>query len=128
MNLRVLLGWGIVIYAIVFLVWSGLVTHGLAGSVISQIVVLGALIFVVTLATKSLGYRTERDIIPYAIGWMLISVGLDAIYAVPYSGWQLYADWNMWVGYLLLLVVPMVVTAIRGRHHGSEHPTSTSGN
>ncbi len=110
------MGWGIVIYAIVYLVWSGLVIHGLAGSITARIGVLAALLAVVTLATRSLGYTEVRDVVPHAIGWVLIVGIMDAIFAVPYAGWSLYTDWNMWVGYLLVLFVPVIVTLVSKRH------------
>jgi hypothetical protein len=105
-----LIGWGITIYAVVYLAWSGLVIHGLELSIFARFIVLFALAAVTIVATKSLGYRTERDILPYAIGWMIIVGLLDAVYAVPFGGWAIYTDWNMWVGYFLVLIIPIVVT------------------
>lgn len=113
--MRLLIGWGVSIYAIVYLVWSALAIHGLGGTSLSRIVVLATLIGVTTLATRALGYRRERDVLPYAAGWMVLALALDAVFAVPYAGWQLYADWNTWVGYLLVLVVPLLVTMIPRR-------------
>lgn len=110
-----LFGWGLVIYAVVYLVWSGLVIHGLDQTIFSRIAVLVSLIAITAIATRSLGYRTERDVIPYAIGWMLSVAALDAVFAVPFAGWALYADWNVWVGYILVLLVPIITIVARSR-------------
>lgn len=110
--MRALFGWGIVIYAVLYLVWSGLVIHGLSGMFFSRIVVIVSLITLASIATKSLRLFTERDVLPYAIGWVVIAGVMDAIFAVPSAGWGMYSDWNLWVGYMLLFVVPLVVTAV----------------
>lgn len=112
MNLRALFGWGIVIYAVLYLVWSGLVIHGLSDMFLSRILVIATLVALAAIATKSLRLFTERDVLPYAIGWVVIAGIMDAIFAVPSAGWRMYGDWNLWVGYILLLVVPLIVTAV----------------
>lgn len=112
MNLRLLLGWGIVIYAVLYLAWSGLVIHGFSGMFLSRIVVIATLVTVATLATKSLRLMHERDVLPYAIGWVVLAACFDAVFAVPSAGWAMYSDWNVWVGYFLLLIVPLIVTAV----------------
>ena len=120
MNLQRLFGWGLTIYAIVYLVWSALVVNGLSNTVVARALMLGTLIAVVTIATRHLRVATERDGIPYALGWVLIVAVLDAVFAVPHSGLALYADWNVWVGYLLVLFVPLIViTTTKKRFHSA---------
>ena len=115
MNLRVLLGWGIAMYAVLYLVWSGLVIHGLSGSILARLIALVTLFVVATIATRSLRLLSERDVLPYAIGWVIVAALMDAIFAVPTAGWGLYADWNVWVGYALLFIVPLIVTAVSNK-------------
>jgi hypothetical protein len=124
MRFAAMLGWGIAIYAIVFLTWSGLVIHGFTGSPLSQVIVLGALIAVAIIGGRSLGFRSWKDILPYSFSWMVIVALLDAVYAVPYAGWGLYLDWNIWVGYLLVLVVPLLAVVLRRTHHVDHVPVS----
>ncbi len=115
MKLGALIGWGIVIYAVLFLVWSGLVIQGFSGFILSRVVILATLVIVTTIATRSLRLTNERDIAPYAFGWVVVAAGLDVIFSVPSAGWVMYSNWNLWVGYFLLLAVPFVVTALSGR-------------
>ncbi len=112
MNIRALVGWGIVIYAVLYLVWAGLAIHGLSGSYLARVAVLASLVAVAWIATLSLRLSTERDIAPYAFGWVVVAAGLDALLVVPGAGWGIYANWNLWVGYILLLCVPFIVMAI----------------
>ncbi len=112
MNVRALFGWGLVIYAVLYLAWAGLVIYGLSGSFLARIIVLTTLITVASIATRALRLSTERDIAPYAVGWVLIAAALDAVFVVPNAGWGIYSNWNLWVGYVLLFCVPFIVMAI----------------
>ncbi len=116
MNLRALVGWGIVIYAVLFLVWSGLAIHGLSGSFLARLMVLLSLVIIATIATRSLHLTNEGDVAPYAIGWVIIAAIMDAVFTVPGSGWAIYTNWNLWVGYVLLLCVPFIVTVVSKKH------------
>ena len=108
-----LLGWGIVIYAVMSLAWSGLVIYGLAGTLLSRILVLCVLIIVTSIAGRSLRFHLWKDILPYSALWALIVGLLDAVYTVPFSGWAIYGDWNLWVGYGLVAVVPLLTPLFR---------------
>ena len=107
MKYGALLGWGIVIYAIMSLAWSGLVIYGLVGVYFSVIFRLLILIIVTTIAGRSLRLYSWSDILPYSACWALTMGLLDAVYAVPFATWALYADWSVWAGYGLVAVVPL---------------------
>lgn len=107
MKYGALFGWGIVIYAIMSLAWSGLVIYGLVGMYFSVIVRLLILIGVTTIAGRSLRFHSWLDILPYSVCWALTMGLLDAVYAVPFATWSLYADWSVWVGYALVAIVPL---------------------
>ncbi|OGG50083.1 hypothetical protein A3C18_00415 [Candidatus Kaiserbacteria bacterium RIFCSPHIGHO2_02_FULL_54_11b] len=113
MKYGALLGWGICIYAVMMLAWSGLVIYGLAGTLVARILVLCVLIIVTTIAARSLRYHSWKDILPYSIAWALMMGLLDAVYTVPYSNWTIYADWNLWVGYSLVAIVPLLTPFLR---------------
>lgn len=108
-----LAGWGIVIYSIMSLAWSLFVIYGLAGTLTARLLALLVLIVIATIAGRSLGFHSWRDILPYSIGWGVMMAALDAIFSVPFSGWVLYADWNLWLGYALVVVVPLLAPKTR---------------
>src|SRR3989344_1643213 len=87
-----LAGWGITIYAIMYFVWSVFGLHG----------------FVAGIAGRSLHLKRWEDVLPYTMGWTLIAIVLDALVSIPVAGWGMYTDWNIWVGYALLLFVPLL--------------------
>ncbi len=116
MKFGALLGWGIVIYAVMTLAWSGIVIYGVMNSIgafPSRILVLCVLVIVTSIAGLSLRLHSWKDILPYSVLWALIIGLLDAVYTVPFSGWVIYGDWNLWVGYTLVAVVPLLTPLIR---------------
>ena len=108
MKYGALLGWGIVIYAVMSLLWSGLVIYGMADSLLSLVIRLCALIFIASIAGRSLRAHSWQDVLPYSVFWAGTMAVLDAVYTVPFSGWSMYTDWRLWVGYALVAIIPLL--------------------
>ena len=102
-----LFGWGIAIYAVMFLIWSGFITYGFASGLQPKILAFCALITMALLAGRSLHFSSWKDIAPYSFLWALIIAILDAIFAVPHAGWEIYSNASVLVGYALVFVVPL---------------------
>jgi len=113
MRFGTLLGWGIVIYAIMSLASSLFVVYGIAGTFIARLLGLLVLILVLTIAGRSLRRQHWIDVLPYSIGWAILAALLDAVYVVPFGGWAMYGDWNLWVGYVLVVIVPLIAPFTR---------------
>lgn len=109
------LGWGIAIYAVMYLLWSGLVIYGLASGIPSLIIRLLALAAITTIAGRAVRMMNWKDLAPFTISWALVAVILDAIFLVPFSGWSLYATWSVWVGYALVAIIPLLTSFRRSR-------------
>jgi hypothetical protein len=118
MRYGALFGWGIVLYAIMYLLWSGLVLYGFVGGIAPRLLGLAVLVAIAFVATRSLRIYSWKDMLPYSAIWTLEVAVLDAIFTVPYTGWGLYGDWNVWVGYLLVLLVPIIVVATERSRRG----------
>lgn len=108
MGLRIgaLLGWGLGIYAIMFLIWSAFIVYGFTSGLLPRVVSMAILVILVLIAGRSLRARTWHDIFPYSLCWGLIMVLLDAIMSVPYGGWMIYADVSTWLGYAIVVFGP----------------------
>ena len=113
MKYSALFGWGIAIYAIMFLVWSGFVLYGFTAGVFPRVAGLIVLVGIATMAGRSLKFHQWKDILPYSFFWTLEVAVLDIVFSVPYTGWQLFSDWNIWVGYLLVVTVPLLAPYTR---------------
>lgn len=108
-----LLGWGITIYAVMYLAWNGFVLYGFTQGFVPRLCGLLVLVVVATIAGRSLRLAGWKDVLPYSLAWAIVVILLDAIFSVPFSGWQLYADWNVWVGYALVALVPLLAPYTR---------------
>jgi hypothetical protein len=102
-----LLGWGIAIYAVMYLLVAILSIYQVSPPVLARGMTMLALISLATLAGLSLRRGAMIDILPYSLFWLLEVALLDALVSVPYAGWRLYLDYNVWIGYSLVLVVPL---------------------
>lgn len=111
-----LFGWGITIYAVMYLVWSGFILYGFIEGGLPKILGLVVLVTLSIIAGRALRVHGWHDVLPYSVCWAITIALLDAVFSVPYSGWQLYADWNVWVGYLLVGIVPLLAPYTRARH------------
>jgi len=101
-------GWGIVIYAVIFLVWSAFSIYGFIDGWAPRIVGLAALVCTAVIAGRSLRATTWYDIIPYSLAWGAMMGVLDAILSVPFIGWQIFLDWNVWFGYAIVVLAPLL--------------------
>ena len=110
-----LAGWGIAIYAIMYFVWSVFALHGFVAGIAPRIALLAVLVVVAGIAGRSLHLKRWEDVLPYTMGWTLIAIVLDALVSIPVAGWGMYTDWNIWVGYALLLFVPLLAP-LSSRH------------
>ena len=106
MKYGLLVGCGIVIYAVMFLAWSGLFMYGLVGT-LPRIATLLLLVVLATVAGKSLRLRLWTDIAPYSVLWAMMMALLDSIFVVPFSGWSIYYDPSLWIGYAVVVIVPL---------------------
>ncbi len=102
------IGWGIVIYALMYLLWSGLVLYGLSAGLLSLFIRLFALLSITTIAGMSMHFVNWRDLVPVSLAWAAIAAGMDGVFLVPFSGWALYANWSVWVGYTLIALIPLI--------------------
>lgn len=102
-----LLGWGIVIYSIVFLVWSGFIAYGFTSGLVPVLMAFLTLAVVAAIAGRSLHLRSWKDILPYSLAWAAFIAILDAVFAVPFTGWGIYSDPNVLMGYFLVIVIPL---------------------
>lgn len=100
--------WGIGLYSVLALAWRFLVLYDFTDGILPRLTLLLVLIAGATLAGRSLRLSKAVDIMPYSLGWMLIAIALDYALLVPTEGLAVYADWNVWVGYVLLAAIPLL--------------------
>ena len=108
LKLGALLGWGFVIYAVMFLLWSAFVTYGFVAGWAPRVLALLILIVISIVAGRSLRASSWHDILPYSLSWGIMMAVLDGLMSVPLAGWQVFLDWNVWFGYAVVVVTPLL--------------------
>ena len=103
-----LIGWGVGVYAVMFLLWSAFVAYGFVDGYLPQIIGLVVLIGLMYKAGKSIPGGTWQSALPYSVSWVVIIGVLDIILSVPFAGWEIFTDWNLWVSYGLIFAIPLL--------------------
>ena len=75
---------------------------------IPRLVGLFILIAVAVTAGRALHVHSWHDILPYSLGWGILMAVLDGFMTVPFAGWQVFADWNVWFGYCVVAIAPLL--------------------
>lgn len=101
------------IYAVMYLLWSGFMLYGFTEGILPRLIALLVLVGLALSAGRALRFSSWKDILPYSIAWTVIVALLDALYTVPFTGWALFSDWNLWVGYSLILIVPLIAPRMK---------------
>lgn len=120
------LGWGIAIYAVMYLLWSGLVLYGLSSGILSLGIRICALALVTTIAARSLKLVTRMDLVPYSVSWAIAALVFDGLFLVPFSGLALYGEWSVWAGYALVALIPLLTfSGAKTASHAHPAPART---
>lgn len=97
------------IYAVIFLFISALI-----GAKVDQhttwvwLVTLVISIIGLYLATDYAKPKNWKEGITYGLVWLLILFILDIVLTVPFTGWEYYNDWKVYIPYILTLLFPVV--------------------
>ena len=124
MKYGALFGWGIGIYAVLSLVWNGFVIYGVAQGAGPRLIELLVLVVLALAAGRALRFSRWIDILPYSIVWAAEAAILDAIYTVPFAGWEIYTSMYLWFGYAILAIVPLTAVLFRRQPELPAHLTS----
>jgi hypothetical protein len=110
-------GWGVMIYAVMFLLWSAFVTYGFVVGWVPRAVGLLVLVVVAMAAGRSLRANSWHDILPYSLAWGIMMAILDGVMSIPLIGWRVFSDPNVWFGYAVVIVAPLLTLYPRFRRY-----------
>lgn len=111
---RASVGWGIIIYAVMYLAWSGLAVYGLTAGVFVLALRLLVLAGITTVAAHDLKVSGVA-VAKYSVFWGLVAALLDSILLVPFIGLSFYAEWGVWLGYALVVLLPIGLSELMVR-------------
>jgi hypothetical protein len=120
MRLGALFGWGIVIFAVSALANDIMVAYGLVQDPYNPLVNILILFMLCIIAASSLKDRKWSDILPYSIGWALVSLAISALFIAPSGNWNELSGMNAWALYACIVIFPLFAVFFRNhaRHAG----------
>jgi len=116
MNYKKLIGFGILLWIIAFVIASVFVGAKAIDSIVAKItipLVVGIAAFFVG---KNLKLKSITETLKYSGSWIMIGVLLDMVVTVPFTGWGIFAEWNVWLGYLFVLTAPILATKLSSKN------------
>jgi len=108
MNYKKLFGFAILIYIATFVVWGALDMADMGESAIFPIATLSTVIIFAYLFGKKVKANSTKEILKYSIGWFVVLLLLDMVFTVPFTGWTIFSQWLIWVGYASVVFVPIL--------------------
>ncbi len=112
MNYKKLIGFGILLWMVAFISASVFIGAKAIDSIIAKITVPLAVGTVALFPGNSLKLNSVSETLKYSIDWVAIGVLLDIAVTVPFTGWGIFAQWNIWLGYCLVLIAPILATKL----------------
>ncbi len=123
MDWKKLIGYGVGVYTVIFMLWSLLVAFGQGEAAWAWYVSLIVLAMLAHFVGAKLGTKDWKEIIKYSAGWVAIMAVLDAVVTTRFTGWDFYSSWEVYVAYTILLLVPLTVICCKGKCcHGKSAP------
>lgn len=111
MNLLKFLGFGVLIWDVVFITDAVLKTFAILPSLIMQTIFI--IITIVTfLLSENLNIHSEKKIFKYGIAWAGVMILLDIMVATCCLGWESFSQYNTWINYAIVVFVPVFTARI----------------
>ncbi len=107
-----LVGWGIVVYAVVQFAWRLLAIYGFTGTTVGAIALTIAIVTVSASASLGMRVKNLKEAAMCACAWVLVVACFDWILYYPFNGPAMYASVSLWLGYLALAIPPFVIALI----------------
>jgi|GEM_PF-1568782 len=101
------LGYGVAIWAIIYLVATGFVAYNVMDSFGAKIVMIIIVAGLAVWAGTKIQEQSSAKVMRYTVSWVMIGLILDLILTVPFTGVSIFGDWSLWVNYGLIIVLPL---------------------
>ena len=100
------IGFGVLIWAVMFAFISFLIGYEWYDFMISKVLVVIAAGLLSYLCIKNVKSTAFSEALEYGISWVAVGVVLDLIASTQFNSY-LFGAWEYWVGYALILAVPL---------------------
>jgi len=113
MDYKKLVGFGVLIWLVAFAVASAFVAYNAIETLLAKVTVPVAVGIAAFFAGKNLKLKELKEAVKYSGAWVVIGVLLDIVFTVPFTGWGIFTQWNVWLSYLLVLAIPPLTIKLK---------------
>lgn len=104
-----IIGFGALIWVVAFMVVSVFIAFKISTDTVSAKIITIAAVFIATaLIAKGLKPSSQIQAISFGIVWAIIGFILDAIITTRFTGWGIFYQPNILIGYLLIILTPLL--------------------
>lgn len=126
MNYKKLFGYGAAVWAVAYIAATALMVYGMFDNVIAKAVLVLIVAGAAYLAGRGLNLGSALSILKYSAAWLIMAIILDTILTVPFAGWGLFTQWNIWLGYAVILLAPLAGFSRGNASHSPISPIQPS--
>lgn len=107
MNYKKIFGYGAAVWATAYITATVLMVYGMFDNVMAKAILVLIVAGAAYLAGRSLNLDSIISILKYSVVWLIMAAILDTVITVPFAGWGLFTQWNIWLGYTAILLMPL---------------------
>ena len=111
MNLLKLLGFGVLIWDVVFITDAALKTFEIFPGLVMQTVFI-IVAMMTFLLSENLGINSGKKIFKYGLSWAAVMILLDVMVAVCCLGWGAFSQYSTWINYAIVVFMPVITTRV----------------
>ena len=111
MNLIKFLGFGVLIWDVVFITNAVLRTFEILPSLIIQTIFI-VIAIITFLLSENLGINSEKKILKYGISWAIMMIFLDVVVAACCLGWESFFQYSTWITYAIVVFMPIFTVRV----------------
>jgi len=124
MNLLKFLGFGVLIWDVIFITDAVLKTFEILPSLIMQTIFI-VIAIITFLLSENLNIHSEKTIFKYGVAWAIVIIALDTMVATCCLGWNSFSQYNAWINYAIVVFMPIFTVRINKNNQKTE-PTDES--
>ncbi len=107
MNLLKLLGFGVLIWDVVFITDAVLNSFDILPILITQTIFI-IIVIVTYLLSENLEITSVKEILKYGFAWTAVMMFLDVVVAACCLDWFFLSEYSTWVNYSIVLITPII--------------------
>jgi predicted neutral ceramidase superfamily lipid hydrolase len=108
-----LVGYGIVIWVVAYIVATIFVVLNSQNTILAWMATALAALATTFFLARSLNISSVKEILKYAVVWVITGFILDALITTHFIGWEFFKSWHIWVSYALSFAVVILAAKLK---------------